>query len=510
MKRVVPLIILAMFLAGAGLQAIRMIWNVGEKTELDYEEGNVLYQASQIFQFRRVFGPLQHYPHVALNYAPLYLVAVRVVTRAIGDPVLSGRLISMAATVWLVGLFGWTVFQATRGYAPTRVRWFGALFAGAWMLQVPSMVWVPYARVDMLGLALQFTGLSIIAVRPFRLRNQILAFCLLLLGLYTKQSLVSIPVASVLLIALIRPVRALWLASGLLAAGLGILAFLAWITDGGVIRHWLLYNVNPFHLKDIVFGEFHFSMEMAPLIATGLTGFWLTFPGSESWRRSWRKAVSARLAGSALRRTGVAFGFVALFGFVVSWGVGKEGASINYCLDWQLALCLLAGVFLVLFARNWTRRDQGMAFLRPLLALLLGAIALQLGVGDLWDANEAIGLIGSARERRAAQRLEEANLVKLISSFRGPVESDNMVALLRAGKPLPFEPSIIKATTEAGIFDENPLVKRTSEGFFDAFILRANLVDKLYTPRLLEAIRKNYKLYPFGGSTYLVYVRSRP
>ncbi len=119
------------------------------------------------------------------------------------------------------------------------------------------MRWVPAVRVDMLGLAFQFTALSVIAVKPFRLRNQIAAFCLLLLGLYTKQTFLAIPAASILLIGLIRPARAIWLACGFALAGLSILLTLAWLTDGGVIKHWIVYNINPFLLKNILFAEFN-------------------------------------------------------------------------------------------------------------------------------------------------------------------------------------------------------------------------------------------------------------
>src|ERR1035437_1186348 len=198
MKRIVLGLVLTMFLAGAALQAVGMIWNVSEKTQLDYGEGIVLWQASHVFDLKTAFRPLEQYPHVVFHYTPLYHVAVRILTGVLRDPLLSGRVISMIAALWLVSLFGWTVLKVTRGYAPASIRWFGAAFTCAWVLYLPAMQWVPLARVDMLGLALQFTALSLLSVSPFRLRNQVAAACLLLLGLYTKQSLLAVPAASVL------------------------------------------------------------------------------------------------------------------------------------------------------------------------------------------------------------------------------------------------------------------------------------------------------------------------
>jgi hypothetical protein len=508
MKRIVLGLVLTMFLAGAALQAVGMIWNVSEKTQLDYGEGIVLWQASHVFDLKTAFRPLEQYPHLVFHYTPLYHIAVRILTGVLRDPLLSGRVVSMTSALWLVGLFAWTVLRATAAYAPAGIRWFGALLTCALVLHVPAMQWVPLARVDMLGLALQFTGLSMLSVGRFRFRNQMAAFCLLLLGLYTKQSFVAIPAASVLLIGLIRPARAIWLACGLLAAGLSVFLVLVWVTNGVIIRHWILYNVNPFHLGHALVWEWKASTNLAALIAAGLAMFWLSFPGGRrNSLRSWRRAVSARLAGSPLRRTGLGFGLAAAFGFVTSWGIGKDGANINYCLEWQLALCPLTGVFIVLLLRGWAQRERGMAFLRPLLVVLLGVTALQLGVEAVFDCDDAVGWTRGAREKRLKARREQADLIKLISTFPGPVVSENIFVLLQAGKSIPFEPAIVKGTTDAGVFDEGALIKRTSDRFFDAFILTTSTYSHNFSPRMLEAIRQNYRPYAFGDGTYLVYVR---
>jgi hypothetical protein len=360
----------------------------------------------------------------------------------------------------------------------------------------------------MLGLAFQLTGLSILAVKPFRLRNQIVAFGLLLLGLFTKQSLVAIPAASILLMGVIRPVRASLLAAGMAAAGAAIVLVLAWQTQGSVLRHWILYNVNPFRLKQALTLLSQYSSNLMVLIAMALTATWLTFPRTgrkAAWRARWLSA-SARLAASPVRRTGLGFGLVAVCGFVVSWGIGKDGASMNYCLDWQLALCPPAGIFMVLFLGRWMQQDRGMAMLRPLLFLALGSTALALGVQTLIDCNNAGGWSGSARGKRLIERREQAELVKLISTFPGPVVSENMTLLLKAGKPVPFEPAIIKQTTDTGIFDERPLVKRTADKFFDAFILYTG--TGRVSPAMWDAIHRNYRSYVFGSGAYTVYVRS--
>lgn len=506
-RRIALSLVLATLLPWAAVQAARIVANVGDPVELDYGEGIILWQASQVFNLKSAFHPIQQYPHVVFHYTPLYHVVVNLVTRVLGDPLVSGRLVSLVCTAWLIALLAWTVRRVTRGYATNGLRWFGAVFTGAWALLVPSMQWVPWARVDMLGLALQFTALSLLIVKRFRVGSQVVAMALLLLGLYTKQSLLSVPTACILLIAAIRLSRAVWLAACLGAAGLSVFLVLAWATNGMVLRHWILYNVNPFHWKQALTLQAEFSRNLAGLIAVGLAGFWVCIPraGRSGWR-NWKNGLSARLQASPLRRAAVGFGLVATCGFVVSWGVGKEGANINYCLDWQLALCPLAGIFVVLVVRGWSRRERSLVPLRPLLFLLLGAAALLIGVPTLVDSANAAGWSGTAREKRLNEREDQAKLVQLISSFPGPVVSENMTLLLKAGKTIPFEPAIVKVDTEAGIFDEAPLVKRTSSKFFDAFILYTG--TGRFTPNMWRAIRENYRSYVFGSGTYTVYVRN--
>ncbi len=330
MKRIAPGIVLTIFMLGAFLQALRIISNVVDWRELDYGEGVVLWQASQVFNLKSAFHPLTQYPHVVFHYTPIYHIVVKLLTAVLPDPLFAGRLVSLAAALWVLGLFAWTVLKSTRVYASAGIRWFAAVLTVACALIIPAMQWVPLARVDMLGLAFQFTALSVLSVKPFRLRNQIVAFGLLLLGLYTKQSLLAIPAASVLLVALIRPFRAMGLFLSLAGAGVSIFLILNRITHGGVLNHWLVYNLNPFHLRHLLPEELDSSTNIAAIVATGLGAFWLSWPRVtfRCWR-AWRKSISARLNGNSLRRTGLGFGFVAVFGFFNSWGIAKEGPTLT-------------------------------------------------------------------------------------------------------------------------------------------------------------------------------------
>ncbi len=497
-----------LFAAGAALHVVRMLSGVVEPVEIDYGEGIILFQASQILDLHQAFRPIEQYPHIVFHYPPVYHLLLRLLTPLFSNPLLAGRLISMVSTLWIAGLFVWLVRRTSRRHAPARTAWLAALFACACALHLPALEWVPYARVDLLGLALQFTALALICAGLPSLPNHALAFLLLLLGLYTKQSLVAIPAAAILLVAAVRPMRALWLTLALIASGGGILLMLAWVTDGGVLKHWLLYNLNPFYVRSALAWQLRLSANLAPLVAAGLAASALTFPlaSGRDWRRSLGMARH-RLAASPLRRAGLGFGVAFLFSFLTSWSIGKEGANLNYCLEWQFALCPLAGIFVMLLVRRWNQRDRAMLLMRPLVVVLFAVTTLQLGAEAAHDCGVAIGWPSGARRKLIAARREQAELVRVISSFTGPVICENMTALQLAGKTIPFEPAIIKQTAETGIFNETGLLNRTSSRFFDAVILDKRSYSFRFTPRMLKAIRENYRLQPFKGPNYLLYVR---
>jgi hypothetical protein len=507
-------VVLSIFLIGGVLEILRIVWDAKEEMELDYGEGIVLAQASEVFDLKTAFHPIEQYPHIVFHYTPVYHMVVNSLSRLSGNVLLTGRLVSMVAAFWIVGILGWTVFSATNGYGSPAYRWSGVAITCAFALQLPSMRWAPLARVDLLGLAVEFTALSLITLKRFKPTPQLAACFLLLLGLYTKQSLIAIPAASILLVGIILPVRGLWLSGVLIAAGVSVFLVFMWLTDGGVLRHWFYYNINPFHLGTAIFYELALSANLSLPIAAGLATLWLVAPqakGTQGDTVSLWKMVSARLIHSRLRRAGLGFGFSALFGFVLSLGIGKTGANINYCLDWQLALCPLAGIFILLAGRKWEWAQEG-AFLRPMLVLALGVTGLQLGLTSLKDCSTTLGLTNMTRELRSRERQEQADLVKLIAtSFPGPVVSENMTILLRAGKSIPFEPAIIKELTATGMFDEHSLLDKTSRQYFDAFILlspsRTPAGQSRFSPRMMEAIHQHYAPYPFNGDYYMVYVR---
>jgi hypothetical protein len=138
--------------------------------------------------------------------------------------------------------------------------------------------------------------------------------------------------------------------------------------------------------------------------------------------------------------------------------------------------------------------------------ILLAATGAWSAANAAMDANVAIGFTHAERHLLIEARQEYADLVKFVSQLPGPVASESLLVLLQAGKPAPFETVMVKFAAEAGVFDETPLVKKTEQQFFDAFVL-TEAPQRQFTKRMLDAIQRNYEPVPLKNAWFRVVVR---
>ena len=89
----------------------------------------------------------------------------------------------------------------------------------------------------------------------------------------------------------------------------------------------------------------------------------------------------------------------------------------------------------------------------------------------------------------SAQRAEMQTLVSLVKQAQKPVISDDMVAVLRGGKAVQWEPAIFAELAHKGVWDERPFVAMIASGQFAFFVTEACPGDKvLYEPRYNRAV----------------------
>lgn len=232
---------------------------------------------------------------VAANYPPLYFQLA-----GIGDPFISGRLLSLGATLFVAGAIGWTA----RAGGPL----LALSLATAWLAAVPVTVWAPALKPDLVALAL--TVVAVLALMR-RSGHPLVAGMAIGLAVCTKPT------------------------AGLPALALGVLLLSG---DRGAAARYVAAAV---------------ATGVAVLLVTGSVGV-ATFEHVVSWNAlPWRAEQAALLVIVALLVFGVtilryAVGrrpFDAIAAYALAAGVivilgGRDGATINYVLDLSVAASL--------------------------------------------------------------------------------------------------------------------------------------------------------------------------
>lgn len=286
---------------GAGLMAVVAIVAWGRALLVAgpvlYGEGAVAHAAiltRTLETYRSSGGPT----FTAANYPPLYFIGA-----ALGDPFVTGRILSIAATLTVAGLIGWRARQSASG----RGRLVPVVLALGWLALAPVAIWGPALKPDLVALAL-----TVAAVLSLERRRAGLCAVLLVLAIVAKPTAIIVAIA--LLAWLVRRDRALLPRSlGVAAIALVVTAF-ALLPFGyeGLWRHVVVWNALPWSAE-----------QAAPLIFLGVAMLTALVVGAVM-SRAIRGPIAAYLVAAVV---------VALLG-------GREGATINYLLDLTAAASL--------------------------------------------------------------------------------------------------------------------------------------------------------------------------
>lgn len=230
----------------------------------------------------------------AANYPPLYIVAA-----SVGDPFITGRLLSIAATLSVAGLIAWR--------APGTSRLVGAAIALGWLALAPAAIWGPALKPDLVALAL-----TVGAVLSLDRQRAMLSATLIVLAILAKPT--AIVVALALLVWLAARDRALlrrWSA----AAAIGsVVAAVALVPFGyaGLWKHVIVWNALPWSVEQAALLAFLGVVVLGALLGGAIVA----------------RAISGPVAAYCIAGAGIV-----LLG-------GREGATINYLLDLSAAASL--------------------------------------------------------------------------------------------------------------------------------------------------------------------------
>ena len=390
---------------------------------------------------------------VAANYPPLYFHLA-----SIGDPFISGRIASIAATLLVAAL----VFITARAAGALAAS---ALAAG-WLALAPVMIWGPAVKPDLVALAL--TAIAVVV-------------------LDRRRDLAPIAGFAIVFAALAKPTA--------LLPAVALCAWLAW-SDRAAL------------------GRFGFGAAVA-VVAAAVTIYLDSVP--DVWRHvvtwnalSWSldQAVSVAVIGVAV--IGLALGIAAFthglagaraaylagaLGIVVLGG--REGATINYLLD------LTVAIMLSIAAVAPRLRSSALVPLALLAQLVIGTLVLD----PLRVVPGRVPTTGAWSDQLRGGQI--ALHFRLDGRFL--VEDSGLIAT--SGIPPVVDDLFLwSRLVERGTIDADPIVSQVREGRIDSVIAQADLERLDAAPgferqrwagTLVRAVLDRYRLAQHVGDLWI-------
>ena len=439
------------------------------QNEFTQPESIVAVQARMLDQTGKIYYALKDYPYTVCAYMPLGYELQAILQGAGVPPLLAGRLISMTAfcaLIWLV----WRMLLLYSG--DSRCAWLGAALCGC-TSGLPF--WGTVGQVDMLAVTLALAAFYQFSRHWMRGTATLpWATLLVILALFTKQTVVAAPVAIVI---------ALWLRSSnaamaftLITAGCGMALVLMadGILQGRFLANTVYANINPYAWEKIEqHGTFWLiaSAQLALIVAAGA-------------RPLWRSA-----ARPVLIYTGLSLAVLVLT-------AGKIGSDSNYQLESAVLLILSAslalhalGFFDVVFtgAKGWV-------------SLLVMPLLIHAVLGVRLEQANLLGRV--AKEMQFAEQMKK---LPGIVNTRGRVLSADSNALVHLGRSIEVEPLIYRLMVESGRIDPERLRQDLAAARFSAVVLYHDVAEKAelhveiptLTKAQLEAVGARYRKVAF-------------
>ena len=380
----------------------------------------------------------------AANYPPLYfLLASR------GDPFVTGRVVSVLATLGIAALVAW------------RARAGGRLVAAAlglgWLALSPVAIWGPAVKPDLIALVL-----TVAAVLALERRRSGLAATLLVLAMVTKPT--AIAPAIVVLLWIVWRDRAL-LRHFAVAGTIALAAVAVALVPFGYAQLWR-------HV--VTWNALAWTIESALLLA---------FLGV---------VVLATLVGAALVSRGFSgpIGAYAVAGLVIVALGGREGATINYLLDLAAAGSLALAAAAPLLAR---------APLYPLAAIVNLVVAALLldPLGLVPGRTATTGAWGDPSRMTTAAVKLAGDDVELV------LAEDSGILIATSHRVVVDDLFLWSRLVARGTIDPGPLLADVAGARFTTIVSEVELARlgtapgyerARWDPSLVQAIEKRYQL----------------
>lgn len=472
--------------------------------QIDYGEGIVWQQALLILSGEG-YSDITRLPFVVFHYPPVFHLLSGLLAGALSIDFLSaGRMVSVVSTLGSTLIIGVLIYRAVRAHDGVAPALLCAFVAGLTVyIFGPVAKWSPLMRVDMAAIFLSYLGIYFGLQAPERPRYIYVSALFFLLAMYTKQTMIAAPLAMLLVLMAIRPRLA---GRGILTAlGFGLLAMLALqiSTDGGFLKHIVSYNINRFEfsrLQFLVLPALQHSLYLF-IVAIFLIGFFVSLTRRDPGL-NWLQTLRQKIAVDQYDRLRC-FGFLYILLTTLSLiAITKSGGSTNYLLEWMFTWSIAIGLLLrrpTSFAIGWigaARRSEPASgkggshrpFFRFDFPVLVAALLIQaLLISPPAYRSIITDAAYQEQQRELLQRVREASR---------PVIGDDMVAILRSGKQVLWEPAIFAELAVLERWDEGPFIQMIRSNDFAFFVTEGQkgdpLFDSRYTAPVVAAIEGAY------------------
>jgi hypothetical protein len=460
--------------------------------QLDYGEGIVLFQATKIDDLTFAYKPIDQSHYVVFHYPPIYHIAARVAAAFTGSILSGGRLVSVVSGLLIEIAIGLLVFFCLPRRFSFATRLITGLSAALYMNLLDVMRWTWLARVDMLAILLSYVGAIVFVLSGRRRIWQYVAFALFVAALFTKQTMVAAPMACFIAALIVDYRLALRLAAFATLLGSLVLGIMSWLTAGGFVRNLFFYNQNSFSIVRMIYEPATNIKLIVPIVALAASyGFFVIARTVGLVRQKRWNVLRARLERSLVQRLSFVFSLLLVLAFAVSLTSGKNGSNYNYFIEWNIACIPLATLLVFRVVRplgvqpSWSPA-LGLAAILPMVML----------AGNLPDAVLRLRPIDPAEEQRKRKESGEnyAAVIKLIQEAKGPVYSEDMTMLVKAGKEVVAEPSIIRELSSVGLWDERPFLQMIEQHRFPVIVIQDLGNWKRHSPTVARAIRQAYSI----------------
>ena len=288
---------------------------------------------------------------------------------------------------------------------------------------VPVAYWSPLARVDMISVFFTLAGVWFGLRSIEQPGNVFPAAVFFVLALFAKQTAISAPLATFIVLLCLRPAMA-WRGL-LLGSGLGLACFAAITigTSGEFIRHIITYNAST-----VTFSHLQI---MAYILVLHSIVFVLAYMSIARFVKELFSQAADSNVISVLRKHRANDWLETVRLFSVVWfclaslsslSIIKNGSFVNYLLEWVLSWSLLVGLALREPVRNVVRiLDKGNGgTIRPLSAVIVfAALSVQVAGLPAALAVQISNLPAPPVGKRFAEGKERDDLQELVRRVRG-------------------------------------------------------------------------------------------